>query len=43
MKNDYSIAFSLRLNRLPVPKTAGLKWEPYLTGVQYEPAIAQRL
>jgi hypothetical protein len=25
IKNEYAIAFSLRLNHLPVPKTAGLK------------------
>jgi hypothetical protein len=39
MKNEYSIAFSLRLNRLPVPKTGGLDQEPYLPGLQYGLAI----
>jgi hypothetical protein len=42
MKNEYSIAFSLRLNRLPVPKTGGLDQEPYLPGLQYGLAIACR-
>jgi len=35
-------AFSLRLNRLPVPKTGGLKPEPYLPVLQYGLGIAYR-
>jgi len=36
------MAFSLRLNRLPVPKTGGLKLEPYLQVLQYGLGIARR-
>jgi hypothetical protein len=42
MKNDYAIGFSLRLNRLPVPKTSGLEQEPYLPTLQYGLGIACR-
>jgi hypothetical protein len=42
IKNEYSIAFSLRLNRLPAPKTSGLKLEPYLPGLQYGLGITCR-
>jgi hypothetical protein len=42
LKNEYSMPFSLRLNRLPVPKTSGLKRKPYLPGLQYGLAVAYR-
>jgi hypothetical protein len=41
-KNEYSIVFSLRLNRLPVPKTSSLEQEPYLPALQYALGIACR-
>jgi len=42
IKIEYSIAFSLRLNRLPAPKTGSLEQEPYLPVLQYELGIARR-
>jgi hypothetical protein len=42
MKNEYSIAFSLRPNRLPAPKTGSLEQEPYLPVPQYGLGIACR-
>jgi hypothetical protein len=42
MKKEYAIAFSLRLNRLPVPKTSGRNLDAYLPGLEYGLAIAYR-
>jgi hypothetical protein len=41
IKNESSIAFSLRLNRLPVPKIADLDWRCYSPAVQYGLGIAR--